>query len=220
MLVQKLTSRALDAELKVGLGSDIAGGYALSIQTAMREAVVVARLREGARRESVRAHAGETSLTPPTADAEPASAPAAEIPGISDPALADALKEPVSDTYSRQTAKEAQDAGRGPAAAEAEPQEDAKGLRVDWIESLYLATAGGKSSLGFAGVFEPGAEFDAQMSECEHAAERYFSVQRAARGTTRADISHPRRAGRRAPRPARSLRPAQTSRHALVDRGS
>lgn len=54
---RKLTTcRALDADLKVGLGSDIAGGYSLSIQNAMRQAVVTARHREGDRRET--AHAG------------------------------------------------------------------------------------------------------------------------------------------------------------------
>lgn len=43
--------RAIDAGVKVGLGSDIAGGYALPIQSAMRHAVVTARQREGTRRE-------------------------------------------------------------------------------------------------------------------------------------------------------------------------
>lgn len=166
---RELISRAIDAGLKIGLGSDIAGGYALPIQTAMREAVVVARLREGARREHARTHAGETSLTPPSADVpdmpDVPSTPAEAMPGIADPMLADALKMPVSDTYSRETdkARKAQEAGRE--VRSEEPDEEGRGVRVDWIEALYLATAGGKSALGFHGVFEPGAEFDAQLSE-------------------------------------------------------
>lgn len=42
--------------------------------------------------------------------------------------------------------------------------EDGTSLRVDWIESLYLATRGGKSALGLGGAFESGMEFDAQSS--------------------------------------------------------
>lgn len=38
-------------------------------------------------------------------------------------------------------------------------------MRVDWIESLYLATAGGKAALGLGGTFDVGKEFDAQQSE-------------------------------------------------------
>ncbi|BEI95224.1 hypothetical protein CcaverHIS631_0101730 [Cutaneotrichosporon cavernicola] len=90
---------ALDAGVKVGLGSDIAGGYALPIQVAMRNAVLVARLREGARRE-----------------------------GSSQPG-----------------------------------KEEEGNLHVDWKESLYLATAGGRDALGLAGTFKVGAPFDAQQ---------------------------------------------------------
>lgn len=88
----------MDAGVQIGLGSDIAGGYALPIQAAMREAVVVARLREGMRRQV--GLGGETDL------------------------------------------------------------------KVDWKESLYLGTRGGKSALGLGGVFEVGMEFDAQQSKC------------------------------------------------------
>lgn len=35
--------------MKVGLGTDIAGGYSTSIMEAMRQAVVVSRMREGGR---------------------------------------------------------------------------------------------------------------------------------------------------------------------------
>lgn len=38
-------------------------------------------------------------------------------------------------------------------------------LRVDWVESLYLATAGGKTALGLGGTFDVGSEFDAQQSK-------------------------------------------------------
>ncbi|KAK4684286.1 guanine deaminase, partial [Tremellales sp. Uapishka_1] len=97
---------AIDAELLVGLGSDIAGGYALSIQTAMRQAVVVARIREGTRQESIHSlphsHVTEAGNT---------------------------------------------------------------NLRVDWKESLYLATRGGKKALGMGGCWEVGMEFDAQLIE-------------------------------------------------------
>lgn len=205
--------------MNIGLGSDIARGYALPIQTAMREAVVVARLREGARREHVRTHAGVTSLTPPTADVadmpDVPSTPLEAMPGIADPALANALKEPVSDTYSRQTAiaQEAQEAGRE--APSEKPEEEDRGLRVDWIEALYLATAGGKSALGFKGLFEPGAEFDAQLSEWHE------QLLRVAAGTTDpgADNSYAGRAWWRVCWPTRPFRPTPASRHALVDGG-
>ncbi|WOO83345.1 Guanine deaminase [Vanrija pseudolonga] len=94
---------AIDAGVKVGLGSDIAGGYALPLQTQMRQAVVVARLREGARREAAFADGTSTA------------------------------------------------------------GDEGKGLRVDWVEALYLATRGGKGALGFGGVLEEGMEFDAQQ---------------------------------------------------------
>ncbi|OCF35004.1 guanine deaminase [Kwoniella heveanensis BCC8398] len=44
---------AIDADLQVGLGTDIAGGYSPSIQVQMRQAVIISRLREGARCESL-----------------------------------------------------------------------------------------------------------------------------------------------------------------------
>ncbi|WVF68728.1 hypothetical protein IAT40_003500 [Kwoniella sp. CBS 6097] len=44
---------AIDADLQVGLGTDIAGGYSPSIQVQMRTAVIISRLREGARCESL-----------------------------------------------------------------------------------------------------------------------------------------------------------------------
>ncbi|KAI0699312.1 Metallo-dependent hydrolase, partial [Cerioporus squamosus] len=40
---------ALDAGVRVGLGTDIAGGYSVDIMNAMRQAVAVSRMREGAR---------------------------------------------------------------------------------------------------------------------------------------------------------------------------
>ncbi|GJE98265.1 Guanine deaminase [Phanerochaete sordida] len=40
---------ALDSGVKVGLGTDVAGGYDISIISAMRHAVTVSRMREGAR---------------------------------------------------------------------------------------------------------------------------------------------------------------------------
>jgi len=40
---------ALDADVKVGLGTDVAGGYSLDIMSAMRTAVAVSRIREGQR---------------------------------------------------------------------------------------------------------------------------------------------------------------------------
>jgi guanine deaminase len=43
---------ALDRGVKVGLGTDIAGGYSIDIKSAMRQAVIVSRMREGARLES------------------------------------------------------------------------------------------------------------------------------------------------------------------------
>ena len=42
--------------------------------------------------------------------------------------------------------------------------EDGKNMRVAWTEALYLATRGGKKSLGMGGCLEVGMEFDAQMS--------------------------------------------------------
>jgi len=88
---------ALDRGVKVGLGSDIAGGYELGIQGAMRMSVAVSRLREGLfKREGG--------------------------PAVSNP-------------------------------------------RIDWKESLYLATKGGAEAMGLPqGSFKVGAPFDAQRS--------------------------------------------------------
>ena len=95
---------ALTAGVRVGLGTDIAGGYSADIMTAMRWSVGVARMRDGARIES----AG----------------------GIDLPSGLDDVK------------------------------------RIDWKESLYLATKGGAEALRLkGGMFEVGAPFDAQLSE-------------------------------------------------------
>lgn len=40
---------ALDSGIRVGLGTDIAGGYDIDIMSCMRQAVAVSRMREGAR---------------------------------------------------------------------------------------------------------------------------------------------------------------------------
>ncbi len=40
-----------------------------------------------------------------------------------------------------------------------------KNLRVEWKESLYLATRGGAEALGLGGLWEVGMPFDAQRSE-------------------------------------------------------
>ncbi|KIY68326.1 Metallo-dependent hydrolase [Cylindrobasidium torrendii FP15055 ss-10] len=50
---------ALDMSVKVGLGTDVAGGYSLSIMDAMRQAVAVSRMRQGA---NVMNKSSETSL--------------------------------------------------------------------------------------------------------------------------------------------------------------
>ncbi|WVR06629.1 hypothetical protein IAU60_003661 [Kwoniella sp. DSM 27419] len=52
---------AIDADLSVGLGTDIAGGYSPSIQVQMRQAVVLARLREGARCEDMKCSFGQST---------------------------------------------------------------------------------------------------------------------------------------------------------------
>ncbi|WVW85045.1 hypothetical protein I302_107081 [Kwoniella bestiolae CBS 10118] len=98
---------AIDNSLSVGLGTDIAGGYSPSIQTQMRQAVIISRMREGARCESMNCSFAES-----------------------------AHKE-----------------GAG------------NHLKVDWKESLYLATRGGKKGMGLGGCFEVGMEFDAQLIE-------------------------------------------------------
>ncbi|KAF7298876.1 Amidohydro-rel domain-containing protein [Mycena indigotica] len=51
---------ALDAGVKVGLGTDIAGGYALDIMNAMRHAVSVSRIREGNHQVAEREQQEET----------------------------------------------------------------------------------------------------------------------------------------------------------------
>ncbi|THV03871.1 Metallo-dependent hydrolase [Dendrothele bispora CBS 962.96] len=42
---------ALDQGVKVGLGTDIAGGYSIDIMNAMRQAVIVSRMRDGQRKD-------------------------------------------------------------------------------------------------------------------------------------------------------------------------
>jgi guanine deaminase len=50
------------------------------------------------------------------------------------------------------------------------------GCRIDWKESMYLATRGGADALGLlSGVFTVGAPFDAQCSTCRG----YFSISEA-----------------------------------------
>lgn len=92
---------ALVAGVRVGLGTDVAGGYSLDMMSAMRQAVAVSRMREGTRRLE---HAQEA--------------------------------------------------------------EEGNGVAVDWKETLYLATQGGKEALGLgrgSGTFKVGAPFDAQQ---------------------------------------------------------
>ncbi|OCF75340.1 guanine deaminase [Kwoniella mangroviensis CBS 8886] len=96
---------AIDNSLSVGLGTDIAGGYSPSIQTQMRQAVIISRMREGARCESMNCSFAEST------------------------------------------------------------QKEGQHLKVDWKESLYLATRGGKKGMGLGGCFEVGMEFDAQLIE-------------------------------------------------------
>ncbi|KAI0320198.1 Metallo-dependent hydrolase [Amylostereum chailletii] len=90
---------ALSRGVRVGLGTDIAGGYNVDIMSSMRWAAGVSRIREGVRAE-----------------------------------------------------------GASPAI-----DESAHALRVDWKESMFLATRGGAEALGLqCGVFRVGAPFDAQ----------------------------------------------------------
>ena len=42
------------------------------------------------------------------------------------------------------------------------------GKRVHWVESMYVATRGGKKALELGGAFEVGMEFDAQLSELQN----------------------------------------------------
>lgn len=53
---------ALSAGVKVGLGSDISGGYELGIQQSMKWAVAVSRSREGHRKREQEATSAEKSL--------------------------------------------------------------------------------------------------------------------------------------------------------------
>ena len=79
---------ALDCGVRVGLGNDIAGGYELGIQGAMRMSVAVSRLCEGLLKREARAR-GDTAFPSP---------------------------------------------------------------RIDWKESLYLATKGGAEAMGLPRV--------------------------------------------------------------------
>lgn len=51
---------ALDQDVKVGLGTDVAGGYSLDIMNSMRQAVSVSRMREGDRNMKPEASSTET----------------------------------------------------------------------------------------------------------------------------------------------------------------
>ncbi|KAI1793385.1 Metallo-dependent hydrolase [Ganoderma leucocontextum] len=54
---------ALDAGVPVGLGTDIAGGYSIDIMNAMRQAVIVSRMREGTRVMASKADPASTGST-------------------------------------------------------------------------------------------------------------------------------------------------------------
>ena len=55
---------ALDQGVKVGLGTDVAGGYSLDIMNSMRQAVAISRMREGERNMRPEADgAGERNLS-------------------------------------------------------------------------------------------------------------------------------------------------------------
>ncbi|TCD70520.1 hypothetical protein EIP91_002865 [Steccherinum ochraceum] len=54
---------ALDLNVKVGLGTDIAGGYSIDIMDAMRHAVTTSRVREGERVVGIRKDAGDNVLS-------------------------------------------------------------------------------------------------------------------------------------------------------------
>lgn len=60
---------ALENDVKVGLGTDIAGGYHIDIMSSMRQAVAVSRMREGSRIMSIQASGNvsmeETNATKP-----------------------------------------------------------------------------------------------------------------------------------------------------------
>ncbi len=49
--------------------------------------------------------------------------------------------------------------------ADDETQPDERVLSIDWKESLFLATRGGSTALGYEGMFQVGAPFDAQESK-------------------------------------------------------
>ncbi|KIJ54214.1 hypothetical protein M422DRAFT_25158 [Sphaerobolus stellatus SS14] len=89
---------ALDSGVKIGLGTDIAGGYEMDIMNAMRQAVITARMRDNTRIEE---------------------------------------------------------------------EKSTSSLRVDWKESIYLATVGGATALGLVSQdsqpFQVGLPFDAQQ---------------------------------------------------------
>ncbi|KAH7870908.1 Metallo-dependent hydrolase [Lentinula edodes] len=51
---------ALEAQIKIGLGTDIAGGYSLDVMSAMRMAVAVSRIREGERVRTVSSDHGKS----------------------------------------------------------------------------------------------------------------------------------------------------------------
>ncbi|WWC88345.1 uncharacterized protein L201_003255 [Kwoniella dendrophila CBS 6074] len=106
---------AIDNSLSVGLGTDIAGGYSPSIQTQMRQAVIISRMREGTRCESMKC------------------------------------------SFSQSMQKEHHDLSGSKGLGSS--------LSVNWIESLYLATRGGKKGMGLGGFFDIGTEFDAQLIE-------------------------------------------------------
>jgi guanine deaminase len=55
---------ALRLGVKVGLGTDVAGGYSLNIMNAARQAVIVSRLREGSRILSAARFIEENDVTP------------------------------------------------------------------------------------------------------------------------------------------------------------
>jgi len=66
---QFILREALDRGVRVGLGTDVAGGYCIDVMGAMRWAVGVARLSEGARLERSGGHAtrpGDRLVDPAT----------------------------------------------------------------------------------------------------------------------------------------------------------
>lgn len=54
---------AVDHGVRVGLGTDIAGGYSIDIMSAMRQAVITSRMRDGAKSmDSARKHDPKLSI--------------------------------------------------------------------------------------------------------------------------------------------------------------